>query len=74
LSRLPTDEEKKTLLEFLQQQRVRVADGWLNPREIATGKADQLPDLPTGVTPQDAAVWVLASRVYLNLDETISKN
>jgi mono/diheme cytochrome c family protein len=74
LSRLPTDAEKKVLLDFLQSQRARVADGWLNPREISTGKPDRLPDLPAGVSPQDAAVWVLASRVYLNLDETISKN
>jgi mono/diheme cytochrome c family protein len=74
LSRLPTDTEKKVLLDFLQSQRARVADGWLNPREIATGKPDRLPELPSGVSPQDAAVWVLAARVYLNLDETISKN
>lgn len=73
-SRLPTDAEKKVLLDFLQSQRNRVADGWLNPREISTGKPDRLPELPPGVSPQDAAVWVLAARVYLNLDETISKN
>lgn len=74
LSRLPTGDEKKVLLDFLQSQRTRVADGWLNPREIATGKPDRLPELPPSVSPQDAAVWVLAARVYLNLDETISKN
>jgi hypothetical protein len=74
LSRLPTDAEKKVLLDFLATQRARVAEGWLNPREIATGKPDRLPELPSGVSPQDAAVWVLAARVYLNLDETISKN
>jgi hypothetical protein len=62
------------LLELLQAQRKRIADGWLNPREVATGDATKLPALPERVTPQDAAAWTICSRVMLNLDETISKN
>jgi len=46
----------------------------LNAREVSTGKEDQLPNLPEGATPQDAAAWTITSRVLLNLDETISKN
>ena len=42
-------------------------------REVATGDSARLPQLPTGVTPQDAAAWTLAARVLLNLDETITK-
>jgi hypothetical protein len=62
------------LLQLLHQQRQRIADGWLNPREITTGDASKLPGLPEHATPQDAAAWTICSRVLLNLDETISKN
>lgn len=73
-ARRPTDEEKRELLAFLADQRKRLADGWLDAREIATGKPDTLPKLPDGTTPQDAAAWTLVSRVLLNLDETVTKN
>ena len=69
----PTDEELRELLAFVADQRKRIADGWTNVREVATCHGDKLPAVPTGATPQDA-VWTLASRVILNLDETISKN
>jgi len=72
-SRSATESEKEQLLKFLEQQRKRLADGWLNPREIITGDPGKLKDLPQGATPQDAAAWTLAARVLLNLDETISK-
>jgi hypothetical protein len=74
MSRSPNATEQQVMLDLLALQRKRIADGWLNPREIVTGKADQLPALPEGTTPQDAAAWTIASRVMLNLDETISKN
>jgi hypothetical protein len=73
-ARLPTAAEKRELLAFLAAQRKRLADGWLDPREIATGQPDALPALPPGTTPQDAAAWTLVSRVLLNLDETVTKN
>ena len=73
-ARQPTADEKQELLAFLAAQRKRIADGWLDPREIATGKPDALPALPPGTTPQDAAAWTLMSRVLLNLDETVTKN
>jgi hypothetical protein len=73
-ARMPTDEEKRELLAFLEAQRQRLADGWLDPREIASGDPDKLPALPAGTTPQDAAAWTLVSRVLLNLDETVTKN
>jgi len=73
-SRRPTADEKEELLAFLAAQRKRIADGWLDPREIATGNPDTLPALPEGATPQDAAAWTLVSRVLLNLDETVTKN
>jgi hypothetical protein len=66
--------ERETLLALLQSTRRRLAEGWLNPREIATGDPAALPALPDGATPQDAAAWTVVARVLLNLDETISKN
>lgn len=73
-SRLPTAAETEEILKLVEHQRQRVADGWLDPREITTGDPAKLPELPGQATPQDAAAWTLVSRVLLNLDETISKN
>ncbi len=73
-SRTPTAEERQAVLDLLQSRRQKLAEGWLNPREVATGDPAKLPTLPPDATPQDAAAWTLAARVLLNLDETISKN
>jgi mono/diheme cytochrome c family protein len=73
-SRKPSAVEKQEILAFLAAQRQKFADGWLNPREVATGSAEKLPPLPAGTTPQDAGAWTLAARVLLNLDETVTKN
>ncbi len=72
-SRTPTEAERNEILSLLKLQRQRIADGWLNPREVTTGDAAELPELPGESTPQDAAAWTLVARVLLNLDETISK-
>lgn len=72
-SRKPVATESEAILSLVQSRRQRLADGWLNPREIVTGDAARLPELPSGTTPQDAAAWTMAARVLLNLDETISK-
>lgn len=71
--RKPEESEREAILTLLQSRRQRLADGWLNPREIATGDASRLPELPAGTNPQDAAAWTMTARVLLNLDETISK-
>ncbi|MEM8946863.1 MAG: PSD1 and planctomycete cytochrome C domain-containing protein [Planctomycetota bacterium] len=73
-SRSATVEEQEELLRLLVDQRQRLAEGWLSINEIATGNADQIPELPEATTPQDFAAWVIASRVVLNLDATLSKN
>ncbi|MEI6541285.1 MAG: DUF1553 domain-containing protein, partial [Planctomycetota bacterium] len=72
-SRAPTDAERGEVLDLLKLQRQRLADGWLNPREVTTGDPMKLPELPGETTPQDAAAWTLVARVLLNLDETLSK-
>lgn len=73
MSRKPTNAERDAILELLQSRRRRLAEGWLNVREVATGDPARLPEMPAGTTPQDAAAWTLTARVLLNLDETISK-
>ena len=48
------DREQQILLQLLEKQKARVAEGWINPHALATGK-DELPDsCPTGVTPATA--------------------
>ena len=73
-ARQPSAQERQAILDLLASRRQRLADGWLDPRSIATGDATKLPPLPPNTTPQDAAAWTLAARVLLNLDETVSKN
>ena len=62
------------ILDLLEASRSRLADGWISASEIATGDSAHLPKLPPNTTPADAAVWTIAARVLLNLDETLTKN
>ncbi|MSU20817.1 MAG: DUF1549 domain-containing protein [Pedosphaera sp.] len=73
LSRPPSVDEAKELLDLLTRQRQRVADGWVNPFELATGKNEKPAKLPPGTTPTQLAAYTVVSRVILNLDETITK-
>ena len=73
-SRAPTAAELDAVLEALKSRRQRLADGWLSPRDITTGDATKLPEIPEGTTPQDVAAWTLLGRVLLNLDETVTRN
>lgn len=73
LSREPAQNEKDELLSLLEKQRKRIADGWVNPHELATGKNELPAKLPEGATPTQLAAYTVVSRVLLNLDETITK-
>jgi hypothetical protein len=73
LARPPTGEERTELLALLAKQRERIAEGWVNANEIATGKNEAPADLPKGATPTQMAAYTVVSRVILNLDETITK-
>ena len=73
LTRLPAEDEKRELLGLLAKQTQRIADGWLNPSEIATGSAELAKNLPPGTTPTQLAAYTVIARVLLNLDETITK-
>jgi hypothetical protein len=72
LSRPPTDRERRILIELMEKQKARVAEGWVNTLELTTGK-DEPPKLPEGITPRTLAGYVVASRALLSLDETITK-
>ena len=73
LSRAPSQEERQELLDLLARQRGRIAEGWVNPAEVATGKNEKPANLPAGVSPAQLAAYTVVSRVILNLDETITK-
>jgi hypothetical protein len=73
LARSPTADEKNELLALLAKEKIRVAEGWVNPLELATGKNEKPANLPEGATPTQLAAYTVVSRVLLNLDETITK-
>ena len=73
LSRPPEADEKRELLALLERQKQRLADGWMNASEVATGKSEVSKDLPKGTSPTQLAAYTVVSRVLLNLDETITK-
>ena len=73
LSRVPSPDETADLQALLDKQRKRMADGWLNPSEVATGKPELVKDVPKDATPAQLAAYTVVARVLLNLDETITK-
>jgi hypothetical protein len=73
LSRAPADNEKQELLQLVEKQSRRMAEGWVNPNEVATGRSEVAKDLPPGTSPTQLAAYTVVSRVLLNLDEAITK-
>ena len=72
-ARPPDAAELGELQALLAKQRQRIADGWLDAAELATGKREPITKLPAGVTPAQWASYTVVARVLLNLDETITK-
>jgi len=72
LAREPTPSETGELLKLVRTERPRFANGELNPWNLATNDPDKPVTLPKGVTMEELAAWTAASRVLLNLDETIT--
>ncbi len=73
-SRIPTKEETAELITLIDQQKKRIAEGWVNAAQLATGKELAQAKLPAGVTPATLAAYTVVARVLLNLDETITKD
>ncbi len=73
VARKPTREESAELLSLFRKQKQRVADGWLNVRDLTAADSEKFGDLPDGCTPTEWAAWTTVARVLLNLDETITK-
>ena len=73
LSRQPSADERKELLDLLAKEKRRIAEGWVNPLELGLGKEQRPAQLPAGATPTQLAAYTVVSRVLLNLDETITK-
>jgi len=72
LSRPPTEREHQILIDLMEKQKARVAEGWVNALALTNGK-DEPPKLPEGVTPRTLAGYTVAARALLSLDETITK-
>jgi len=73
VARKPTAHEMSELNALLEKEKTRYTDGKRNPWMLAANDPAHPPQLPTNVSPADAAAWTLLSRVMLNLDETITK-
>lgn len=68
------DSEIGEITRLVREQGERLAEGWLDTQEIAFIDPENPPELPEGITPRVLASWAIASRVLLNLDETLTKN
>jgi Protein of unknown function (DUF1553) len=73
VARPPTAAETKELLALLSREQERFAKPEAKPWEVAATDPANLPKLPDGATPAQAAAWTVVARVLLNLDETITK-
>lgn len=73
VGRAPSEAECQALVGLVARQQQRIAEGWTDAREIATGKHELPEKLPLGATPAQWAAYTVVARVILNLDETITK-
>jgi mono/diheme cytochrome c family protein len=72
-SRAPSRTERADLRQFLERQKTRLADGWLDIRKLGAIDGDKTSELPSGTTPNQLAAYTALSRVLLNLDETLTR-
>ena len=73
-SRSPREDEIKLILQFVEAQRKRIAEGVLSPEMLLLGKelkakyADLAPD-----NKADLTAWILTARALMNTDESFAK-
>ena len=68
------ENEIEAIVKLIESRRLRIAEGWISPWAVGSGEFTKSPSLPSGVSPTEVACWTIASRVLLNLDETLTKN
>jgi hypothetical protein len=73
VARTPSDEERAELLRLIAKQTSRIAEGWIDPWLLATGRNEKPANLPAGVTPAQLAAYTSVASVLLNLYETMTK-
>jgi hypothetical protein len=73
LSRKPTGQEAATLLELWHREVRRFEKPGADPWALAADDPNHKPELPNKASPAQLSAWTAASRVLLNLDETITK-
>lgn len=73
LARLPDEQESQTLLDYLNRQRTRFANGELNASAIALMQNESISGEAASPELQEQAAWTSLCRVLLNLDETITR-
>lgn len=72
--RRPTESEREEIVQLVRSRRERLKRGELVAGELAFSVFTQPRQIPPDATPNEIAAWAVASRVLLNLDETIAKN
>ena len=65
LTRPPRDDESEVLLQFVHNQRQRIADGQLDAPALSGLDTDRA---------REAAVWTTLARALFGLDEAITRN
>ena len=66
-------DEVAELKKLLAKEKAYLAEGWVNPSELGTGKTEIPKNLSKNSNPTELAAYTVVSRVLLNLDETITK-
>jgi hypothetical protein len=73
VSREPASDELAELRNLVAKENSYIAEGWVNPSELGTGKTEVPRFLPKNANPTELAAYTVVARVLLNLDETITK-
>jgi len=68
VTRTPSADEVETLVAFYDEQLARFHSGDLKAAPVVGAR------VPKGVDVNELAAWVVAARVVLNLDETVTRN